>query len=357
MRLLEPQWLLLLPSLLLVLAMMLVALRARRRALRRFYGSDGPRPWAPWPSTARALARGLLVCSALACVLLALARPVYNPKPKPVQRAGRDVVFLVDVSRSMLAQDLRPSRLDTARIAVSDALDAVQGERVGIIAFAGSAVVKAPLTTDIAFARMALDQLSPDSVSRGGTAIGDAIRTATTLLTSDRSLAGQNAHDGRFRDIILLTDGEDHQTDPLGAAKDAADAGIRIICVGLGSDLQGATIPVAAPAPKSPAAAPVQNFVLEQDGEQVRTKADPDSLAKIAQATPGGKFYNVGTGSIEMDSVYRRLMRDAERRMFDATPAMSYTEAFQWPLTAGLLLLLAEPFLGEFTRRRWRTNT
>lgn len=369
MQLLHAEWLWLLPFAPLALACAWFALRSTRRGLRRFYGTSGPRPWSVWPSSARAMARGVVLSLALALAVVALARPVYNPKPKPVQRAGRDVVFLVDVSRSMLAQDLRPSRLEMAKLAVGDAMDVVEGERVGVIAFAGSAVVKSPLTTDLAFARMALDELSPDSVSRGGTAIGDAIRTAVTLLTSG-DVGGESnssgSRDARVRDIVLLTDGEDHETDPLGAAREAGELGIRVICVGLGSDLQGAEIPLSATAPTAPgsrqprsatsAPATPPSDVLEHDGERVRTKMNPDALRQVAEATPGGQFFNVGTGSIELDTVYRRLMRDAERRLYEATPALTYTEAFQWPLLAALLLVLVEPLVSSHARRGTRVT-
>jgi Ca-activated chloride channel family protein len=246
-------------------------------------------------------------------------------------------------------------------------MDAVEGERVGLIAFAGSAVVKSPLTTDLAFARMALDELSPDSVSRGGTAIGDAIRTAVTLLTSGDSSANTARsanNDARVRDIVILTDGEDHETDPMGAAREAGELGIRVICIGLGSDLQGAEIPLSATQPTAPGARPpravptpsTSDAVLEHDGERVRTRMNPDALRQIAEATPGGQFFNVGTGSIELDTVYRRLMREAEQRLYDATPAMTYTEAYQWPLLAGLLLVLVEPLIGTHARRRKWTS-
>lgn len=343
MKFLQPECLWWSPLALVLLAPGVTALWSRRRALIRFYGSASVRPWSPSISRVRAVARLVLVISAVLALLVALARPAYNPQPTPVQRSGRDVVFLVDVSRSMLAQDLRPSRLERAKLAVADALEAARGERVGIIAFAGSSVVKCPLTTDFAFARLALDGLSTDSVSRGGTAIGDGIRSALALLTANDPKDADPKTSGRYRDIIILTDGEDHQTDPLSAAKAAAEANIRVITVGLGSDLQGSTIP-----------APGAQRVLEYQGEAVSSRMNPDALRQVAEATPGGRFYNVGTGSIELDAVYRQLMRNADRRAMDVAPAMRYTEAFQWPLGLALLLLLAEPLVSDISR--WRAR-
>ncbi|HPO93111.1 MAG TPA: VWA domain-containing protein [Phycisphaerales bacterium] len=334
MRFLEPLQLWWIAGAPLVLLLGWWAFERSRAGLARFFGGADARsrPWAPHSSRARTLFRSVLVAASVACLGVGLARPAYNPKPQPVQRSGRDVVFLVDVSRSMLATDLRPSRLERAKLAVQDALEAAQGERVGVVAFAGSAVVKCPLTTDFAFARLAIDNLSPESVSRGGTAIGDAIRTAQTLLESDSRDATPGVDLSRYRDIVILTDGEDHETNPLEAAREAAKGNIRIITIGLGSDVAGAPVPAG-------------RSVLQYEGQVVKSRMNSDSLRQIAEATPGGRFFNVGTGSIELDSVYRRLMREAEQRSFESAPAMKYTEAFQAPLLAAFAFLVVEPLL------------
>lgn len=171
---------------------LLVAVFARRRALTRFYGNGAgtPRPWVPRASLTRSILSAALWSLAIACVVLALARPAHSPQARKVERTGRDVVFVIDVSRSMLAQDLRPNRLARAKLMVGDVLDAAEGDRVGIVAFAGSPVERCPMTTDYAFARMSLDAIGPDSVGRGGTAIGDAIRSALKLIRADQQEGG-----------------------------------------------------------------------------------------------------------------------------------------------------------------------
>lgn len=364
MTFLDPAWLIGLAALPLLASVLAGAFVLRRRALRRFFGPErghsGARPWARPAAAWRAAARGAALLIALALVTVALARPATDPQPRRIARAGRDVVFVIDVSRSMLARDIRPNRLERAKLAVRDVLDTVEGDRVAIIAFAGTAVLKCPLTTDYAFARLALDELGPDSVTRGGTAIGSAIRTAVDLLEppelpgSGRSerggAAAAGADQARFRDVFIFTDGEDHETDPVAAAQAAGEKGIRIITVGLGSELEGAPVPAddrrSSGAPASPQTEPAPGAVLRYQGEPVRSRLNPEPLRKIAEAgAPGGMFLNVGTGHVELDRIYRRLMRDAERRTLEDARAIRYTELFQVALAGALALLCIEPLL------------
>jgi len=319
---------------------LLVAVFARRRALTRFYGNGAgtPRPWVPRASLTRSILSAALWSLAIACVVLALARPAHSPQARKVERTGRDVVFVIDVSRSMLAQDLRPNRLARAKLMVGDVLDAAEGDRVGIVAFAGSPVERCPMTTDYAFARMSLDAIGPDSVGRGGTAIGDAIRSALKLIRADQQEGGGGGPVAA--DIYLLTDGEDHETRPLEAATEAGAQGVRLVCIGLGSDL-GAPVPVdpeqAAQARTDGRANSKEGF-MRYGGEQVQSRRNPESLRTMADATPGGVFLDVGTGNLELDRVYQLLRRDGERKQFDASESVRYTEVFQWPLGGALCL-------------------
>ena len=346
MTLLAPQWLIGLALVPLMGLVLVVAFVLRRRALARFFGAglrrDPARGGVTPPSRWRAWLRGAVTLMGIALVAVALARPAYDPKPRKVSRAGRDVVFVIDISRSMLAQDIRPNRLERAKLAVRDVLDVVEGDRIGIVAFAGTAAIKCPLTTDYAFSRMALDDLSPDSILRGGTAIGSAIRTATDLLAPEKDEA---ADKGRHRDIFLFTDGEDHETDPVEAARDAAAKGIRLVTIGLGSESSGAPVP--APDLNGPGAPPSRSGFIEYEGQRVQSKLNPESLRAIAEAgAPGGVFLNVGTGNVELDRVYQKLMKDAQRNKLEDTEAVKYTEAFQILLAAALALLAMEPLLG-----------
>jgi Ca-activated chloride channel family protein len=260
--------------------------------------------------------------------------------PKPVERSGRDVVFVLDVSRSMLSQDLRPNRLERAKLAVRDVLEVVRGDRTGLVAFAGTAVVKCPLTTDYTFTRMALDELTPDSVSRGGTAIGDGIRAAISLMYPEQ----RTTSDGRSRTIFLITDGEDHESDPEAAADMAGKLGVRIVTIGLGSEVVGAPVPAAADERgRTPG-------TLKYSGKVVESRLNASVLKKVAEATPGGLFLNVGTGNVELDRVYAHVMRTQAAAAIGEDQPMVYTELFQWALAAALALLCIEGGLRAFSR-------
>lgn len=316
-------------------------LAARRAAVRRFYGPAAGRSWAPLPSRARHILAAALWAASFAMLAAALARPAHSPVPGQVQQMGRDVVFAVDVSRSMMAEDARPSRLERAKFMVRDVLEACEGDRVGLIAFAGTAVVKCPMTTDYAFASMAVDALGPDSVGRGGTALGEAVRAALALLRDEA--------DRTSADIYLLTDGEDHESMPVEAAMEAARVGVRIVAIGIGSDY-GAPVP-ADVAGASQRGAPAPKFI-EHAGQRVQSRMNSGVLRQMAEATPGGVYIEAGIGHLELDRVYRLLRRDAQKRQIDSADSYRYAEAFQFPLGAAILLALLA-LAAERARLRW----
>lgn len=336
MKFLDPIWLNALWAVPLAVLVVLAGLRLRRRAVNRLVGTKlAPLLTAGW-RLRRVAAKGALGAAALGLIALALSRPGWSPEAQTITRSGRDVAVLIDVSRSMLAEDVRPNRLERAKLIVKDLMQAARGDRIGIIAFAGAASVRCPLTTDTSFATLALDNLTPLSVARGGTMIGDAIRTALDQLFKDG--------DGRFRDIVLITDGEDHESFPEEAAGLAAQRGVRIIAIGLGSELGGATIP------DTPTTGG-DGGVVRYDGEVVKTKLEADSLRKIAAATPGGVYLHVGTGNIQMDKVYAQLMERAERREMETTERLKYREGFQVFLGGAFVLLLLEGLINERSKR------
>lgn len=330
-------WLLALP---LIAVLVAAGIMLRRNALRRFFGESADRHWALGSSTGRLALKGVLLTLALGVAIIALARPGSNPQPKEVSKTGRDVIFLVDVSRSMLAGDVKPNRLARAKLLINDVLDVAEGDRIGVVAFAGAAVVKCPMTTDYAFARLSLDDLSPESVSRGGTAIGEALRTGLTQLFPDGK---DGKDDGRARLMFLITDGEDHESAPIEAAEAAAKKNVRIVTIGLGSDLAGAPVPASADAgrgqrPNSSGVTPYMQF----DGETVTSRMDSGTLQKIAEATPGGVFLNVGTGNVDLDRVYKRVVRAGQGGQVDVQQTMRYTEWFQVFIAMSLAFLALE---------------
>jgi len=275
----------------------------------------------------------LLLAAALSIV--ALVRPAWNPKPKTLHRRGRDVVFLLDVSRSMLAADLAPSRLERAKLAIRDVVDRILGDRVALVAFAGTAAVKCPLTLDYGFFRAMLEDITPDSIARGGTMIGDAVRKALDDVFDDR--------EKRFKDLILITDGEDHDSFTVEAAKEAGQKGVRIIAIGLGDEAEGRRIPIAD-------ASGATRF-MKYKGKEVWTRLDADTLRKMVNVTPGGKYYNVSTGTIDLGEVYASLIASAEKRELEARTVKRYEEKFQVFLGLAFALLCLEMVISERRRR------
>ncbi|MBI1353880.1 MAG: VWA domain-containing protein [Acidobacteria bacterium] len=273
----------------------------------------------------------VLFVLAVIAIVVSLARPAWNRVPMEVTRRGRDVVFLIDVSRSMLAEDLRPNRLERAKLAVLDGVSKLGGDRVALIAFAGAASVKCPLTLDYGFFRMALEDISPDSVPRGGTLIGDAVRKALAEVFDNKA--------SQYRDLVLITDGEDHESFPVEAAREAGKRGIRLIAIGLGDENVGRRIPITGERGE-------QTF-LKYKGQEVWSHLDATTLRNMAAETPGGRYLNVATGAIDFGDVYQQLIASAQRRDLESETIDRYEEKFQLFLAIGFLLLCGEAMVSE----------
>jgi len=278
--------------------------------------------------------KSIAVLSALVFIIIGMARPAWNPKPETVERKGRDVVFLLDVSKSMLAEDLIPNRLERAKLAIIDCIERLEGDRVGLVAFAGTAAVKCPLTLDYGFFRMMLKDISTDSIARGGTLIGDALRKVMSDVFDDQVK--------EFKDVILITDGEDHDSFPVDAAKDAGEKGIRIIAIGLGDENEGKRIPVTNNAG-------IKTF-MKYDGREIWSRLDADTLRKMVNTTPGGKYLNVATGTIDLGNVYARLIATADQKQLESDTIKRYEEKFQIFLAIAFILLCIELLVNEKKR-------
>lgn len=312
-----------------------LGLRATQRGLRALIESGLIARVAPSAGVGRRVVKLLLQVAAAGLMVVALARPQWNAQPREVEQRGRDVCFIVDVSRSMLAEDLAPSRLERAKLWIRDAAGILRGDRVALVAFAGNAVVKCPLTNDYAYFRQSVEDLSPLSVSRGGTNIGDAVRLALGEVFET---------DSTTKDIIVITDGEDHESFPVEAGKSAGEQGVRIIAIGLGDEGEGKPIPITDERGR-------RSFVM-REGKPVLSRLDGAMLRTMALASAGGKYLNVGTGTIELDAVYRQFIQEAEQRTLATADRVRYDEQFQWFLAAAALLLLIDGAIGE--RRRVR---
>ena len=279
--------------------------------------------------------KAMLLIIACALIVLALARPGWNPKPKKLERQGRNVVFVVDVSKSMLAEDLAPNRLERAKIAIADCLERLEGDRVALVVFAGTSAIKCPLTLDYGFFRLMLKGISPASIARGGTMIGDALRKVLDEVFTDKQK--------RYKDVILITDGEDHDSFPVKAAEEAGRRGVRLIAIGLGDEGTGQRIAITD--------AQGHKTFLKYQGQEVWTKLDADTLRRMVNATPGGKYLNVATGTIDLGEVYRKLIASAEKTAVASQTIKRYEEKFQIFLALAFGLLIIEAFLSDRKRK------
>ena len=283
-------------------------------------------------SRGRQIFKACLLLLVIVAMVIGLTQPGWNPHPQQVVQKGRDIVLLVDVSRSMLAEDLYPSRLAQAKLAIKDLLATLKGDRVGLIAFAGTTSIKCPLTTDYAFLSMAVDELDPEQIGQGGTLIGDAIRKASEHVFTDS--------DDTYRDIILITDGEDQDSFPLEAAHAAAEKDVRIFVIGIGDRNQGARIPIEDEAGN--------RSYLKYQGAEVWTKLEDKSLKEIALATPGGAYWAYTPGTmLELDKIYNKIIAGAEQRELETKDAVRYDEKFQIFFALALGFLMAEMLISE----------
>lgn len=281
---------------------------------------------APRMAPGRRFVITLLLAAATALLAAAAMRPQGDPRRVEVMAKGRDLVFLLDVSRSMLAQDLRPSRLERSILAIKELLPALKGDRVSLVVFAGNAALKCPLTLDYSFLSSILDKVGPNDVSQGGTSVGDALRiTAARVLKADEA---------RYQDLILISDGEDQESFAVEAAKELAVRGVRIHAVGVGS-LEGARIPD----PDRPGA------FLTYRGETVHSALNEDLLRRIAEVTPGGSYLPARAGNLELVSLYRDVISREEERLVETGMRLQWREWFQAPLLLGILLLVGEAIM------------
>ncbi len=253
-----------------------------------------------------------------------------------VRRRGVDLVMVVDISRSMLAEDIRPSRLQQAKETLGNLIDRLPDQRIALVAFAGSAQVFCPLTLDHAAAKIFLDILDPSLVLEPGTAMGDAIRLASSLF---------DPNERKYKVMVLITDGEDQGTDPLAAAREAAGAGAILHAIGVGT-------PAGEPIPLKDASGRVTDYVRDARGQVVTSRLDLGLLESIAQ-TSGGSFYVATPGEQELDRVAETIT-EMDRKELSSRLATNMQERFQIPLLAAVLALAAEAAVGK--RRRARSG-
>jgi Ca-activated chloride channel homolog len=273
-------------------------------------------------------------CLALLAVCLALARPLGSMQMQESERRGVDILFAIDTSRSMLTPDVKPNRLTRAKLAVEDLLDHLNGDGVGLVAFAGEAFLQAPVTNDYDAFRETLESLDTHTIALGGTDIAAAIRLSESTL----ALRGDTQ-----KVMVLITDGEDLAGDALLAAQAAAKKGVIIFTVGVGT-AAGDLIPV-------PDGAGNVQFVKDPAGNFVKSRLDADMLTQIAAAT-GGVYTPLGPQGQGIVTLYDERLKGFAQRQHTDRQIVVYAELFQWPVGVAIALLTLEWLLGVSVRRR-----
>jgi Ca-activated chloride channel family protein len=310
---------------------LLVVLDVRaRHALSAFLSPVMQRRLAARASLERTTAKHVLVFGALVCGILALMRP-QAPGETEVQAGAdtsADVMFVLDVSRSMLAEDAAPNRLARAKAEIAELVNKLEDARVGLTVFAGRAVPACPLTPDHSFFDTVLATIDTRSAGRGGTKIGEALKVAVRGFPSG----------GGAKLIVLITDGDDQDQYSVDAAKLARDAGIKIVAIGLGSET-GSEITLTDPHTGA-------KTKLMHDGKPVISKLDGEALRKIALATEG-VYVPAGTSAVDLKSILQTYVVPIVKQAGEQTKRIVPAERFQWLVLASLVLLLAALYVGS----------
>ena len=295
----------------------------RRRRLRSFGDEALVRELMPSWSGAKGWWRAALLSLAFFFLSIALARPQIGAKLSERETKGAEIMICLDVSNSMLARDYSPSRLERAKLAISRIVDKLDGDRIGLIVFAGSSFVQLPITTDYVSAKMFLGSITTESVPVQGTAIGDAI------LTAARSFSAQSE---KSRAIIVITDGENHEDDPEDAARQVAELGIKVYTIGVGS-VQGQPIPKDG------------ELMKDAEGNIVVTRLDESTLRNVARIG-GGAYVHAGNEEFGLNPIIDDL-RKLEDEKFNSIVFEEFDEQYMYFLGAALLLLFIEMLIGE----------
>ena len=319
-------WFLLLVPVIPIVYGILRALRTRR--IRRFGSEQLVRQLMPSWSGAKGWVHIVLFSLAWLFFAIGLARPQMGAKLKEHEAKGAEIMICLDVSNSMLAQDYSPSRLDRAKLAISRVVDKLAGDRVGLIIFAGTSFVQLPITTDYVSAKMFLGNIDTGSVPVQGTAIGEALRTAMKSFS---------AQSDKSRAIIVITDGENHEDDAVDAARQAAELGIKVYTIGVGSQ-QGQPIPMEG------------GLLKDSSGNIVVTRLDEGTLRKMAQEG-GGAYVHAGNEEFGLSPIVDDIKKmEAER--YSSIVFEEYDELFMYFLGAAAALLVLEMLIGERKHRK-----
>jgi len=310
----------------------------KKRALTRFGNLELLQRLTDSTSQGRQVFKVALIIIAVAFMILSSGRPQIGTKLEEVKREGVDILIALDVSLSMLAEDIKPNRLEKAKHEIDSFIDMLEGDRIGMIAFAGIPFVQCPLTLDYGAAKLFLDIMDVNLIPQPGTAIGDAVLLAIKTFEQ---------RERKHKVLVLITDGEDHQGEPLKAAELAEKEGIVIYTVGVGS-VKGVPIPVYNDRGSS------AGFKKDRQGDVVTSKLDEITLEKVALQT-NGKYFRATGGEDELVKIYEAISK-MEKKELASVKFSQYEDRFQYILILAIILLVLEVFIQDRKKikREWR---
>ncbi|MBK8599322.1 MAG: VWA domain-containing protein [Flavobacterium sp.] len=308
----------------------------KRKKQREFGDIELVRKLSPQRSVFKPTLKFILLILALVGLILGLVNPKIGTKMETIKREGIDIVFAIDVSKSMLAEDVAPNRLEKSKQIVSQIINQLGNDRIGIVAYAGSAFPVLPITTDYSVSKMFLQSMNTTMLSSQGTSLDDAIKLSSTYFDKGNKTS---------KLLILISDGEDHSEGATDAAAEANKNGMKIITIGVGTE-KGGPIPM-----KQNGV--VQSFKRDNNNEVVITKLNQESLKEIAKATKGG--YVSGNSTKEVLAYVKKALDNIQKTEFEATQMADFESQFQWFLGIAFALLFMDIFFLD-RRTNWITK-
>ena len=305
----------------------------KRKKQREFGDLEMIQKLSPEKSVFKSVLKFTVLILAFGFLVIGLVNPKIGTKSETVKREGIDIVFAVDVSKSMLCEDVAPSRLEKTKQIVSQIINQLVGDRIGIVAYAGSAFPVLPITTDYGLAKMFLQSMNPSMVSSQGTSLDEAIKLSSTYFDDDKKTS---------KLLILISDGEDHSEGAIDAAEEASKLGLKIITIGIGT-AKGGPIPLKENGR-------VLSFKRDQNNAVVVTKLNEESLKVISKNTKGG--YVNGNNTKEVLEYVKNALDNIEKTEFEAQQFTDYNSQFQWFLGIAFFLLLLDVFFLE-RKTKW----
>ena len=316
----------------LLILLFLILFSLRKKSLRRFGNMEVIEQLMPSLSFVRPVIKFMFMLLALGALIFGIARPQFGSKLREIKREGVEIIIALDVSNSMMAEDIQPNRLERAKQAIAKMVDRLVNDKIGLIVFAGDAYIQIPITTDYVSAKLFLNTISTEIVPKQGTAIGSAIELGMKSFTQQEETS---------KALIIITDGENHEDDAIEMARAAVEKGIMVHTIGIGLP-KGAPIPVYGGGQK--------NYLKDNSGETVISKLDEEMLQKVAAAGEGVYIRSTDT-RVGLDKLFDEI-NQMEKQEMEARVYSDYDERFQYVFAIGLFFLLLE-FLILERKNKW----